>query len=163
MRAAVKLSSGQESSFYFNMKPTMLDPVGSRLLAELVFAKLPSTRVDFVGGLELGAVPLIGPLVMLSGLKGRPIPGLIVRKQAKDHGTRSLIEGACDLRDRNVVVVDDVATTGESAVRSIRALREAGATVNLVISILDREEGASELYRREGIEFVPLFKASEFL
>jgi orotate phosphoribosyltransferase len=159
----IKLSSGKESTFYFDLKPSMLDPVGSGLLAELVFSRLPAEQIDYVGGLALGAVPLIGPLVNLSARRGRPIPGLIVRKEAKEHGTQRLIEGVDDLKGKNVVVVDDVTTSGGSAMRSIRQLQAEGANVILVISILDREEGAEALYREAGIPFDPVFRASEFL
>lgn len=158
-----KLSSGKESNHYFDMKRSMLDPRGAYLLAQMIYDRLPATRVDYIGGLELGAVPLTGALAMYSEMNGRPIPGLIVRKKAKEHGTENLIENVDDLTGKNIVVVDDVTTTGESAMKSIRALRERGATVVLVISILDREEGAPELYAREGLAFSPLFKASEFL
>lgn len=159
----IKLSSGKESTYYFDMKSTMLDPIGSRILAELIFARLPDERVDYVGGLELGAVPLISPIAMLSAEKGRPIPGLIVRKNAKEHGTKRLIEGVDDLHGKNVVVVDDVTTTGGSAMTSIQALKDEGANILLVMSIVDREEGAADLYARDGIPFKPLFKANEFL
>ena len=159
----LKLSSRKESKHYLATKRSMLDPRGSNILASLIFDLLPDTRIDYVGGLELGAVPLIGPLVMLSYNKGRPIPGLIVRKKPKEHGTERLVEGADDLRGKNVVVVDDVTTTGGSAMKSIKALQAEGANVVLIISILDREEGATELYEREGLAFNPLFKASQFL
>lgn len=162
-RKPVTLSSGKQSNHYFDMKFTMLDPRGANILAELIFQRLPKGKVDYVGGLELGAVPLIGPIVMLSDQKDRPIPGLIVRKAAKKHGSQRLVEGADDLNGKNVVVVDDVTTTGESAMKSIRALEEDGARVVLVISIVDREEGATELYREAGIPFAPLFSASDFL
>lgn len=158
-----KLSSGKESNHYFDMKLSMLDPLGAYALANLIFDRLPKSHVDYVGGLELGAVPLIGPLVMLSHMQDRPISGLIVRKKAKEHGTEKLVEGADDLNGKNVVVVDDVTTTGASAMKSIKALQAAGAKVVLVISILDREEGAAELYRSEGLNFDPIFHASEFL
>ena len=163
VRKPVTLSSGNKSDHYFDMKFTMLDPFGANLLAELIFEQIPKTQIDYVGGLELGAVPLIGPIVMFSHMHGRPIPGLIVRKAPKLHGSQRLVEGADDLSGKNVVVVDDVTTTGESAMKSIRALRVEGANVVLVISILDREEGATELYEKESLPFKPLFKASEFL
>jgi orotate phosphoribosyltransferase len=163
IRKQIKLSSGKVSDHYFDMKFTMLDPIGARLLAELVFARLPDSRVDYVGGLELGAVPLISPVAMLSAEKGRPIPGLIVRKAAKQHGTQRLVEGVEDLRGKNVVIVDDVTTTGESAMKSIRAVQAEGANIILVVSIVDREEGAANLYAAAGLRFDPLFRASQFL
>ena len=163
IRGPKKLSSGLWSDHYFDMKFSMLDPYGAKALAELVLAKLPNIKIDFVGGLELGAVPLISPIALMSAEQGRPIPGLIVRKKAKEHGTQKLIEGAENLQGKVVVVVDDVTTTGDSALKSIRALQQEGAIVALVISIVDREEGATELYKREGIPFDPLFRASEFL
>lgn len=160
----VQLSSGSGSNFYFDMKFTMLDPLGANLLAELVLESLPrNLTVHYVGGLELGAVPLVGPIVMLSHQQGRPIPGLIVRKEAKKHGSQRLIEGAADLAGRNIVIVDDVTTTGASAMKSISALKDEGANIALVISIVDREQGASELYAEAGLPFAPLFRASEFL
>lgn len=163
IRKPVVLSSGKTSNHYFDMKFTMLDPLGANLLASLVFDNLPRERIDYVGGLELGAVPLIGPIVMLSQQRHRPIPGLIVRKAPKAHGSARLVEGAEDLSGRTIVVVDDVTTTGASAMKSIRALENEGAKIALVVSILDREEGAEALYAEAGIPFAPLFRASEFL
>jgi orotate phosphoribosyltransferase len=163
IRKPVILSSGKASNHYFDMKFSMLDPLGTNLFSEMILAKLPATRVDYVGGLELGAVPLIGCIAMMSYQTGRPIPGLIVRKKAKEHGSQRLVEGADDLHHKNVVIVDDVTTTGDSAMKSIEAIKAVGANIILVISILDREEGASELYRKSEIPFDPLFRASEFL
>jgi len=161
---SVQLSSGASSNFYFDMKFTMLDPLGANLLAQLVLDKIPrNIAVDYVGGLELGAVPLIGPIVALSYQQDRAVPGLIVRKEAKKHGSQRLIEGAANLAGKNVVIVDDVTTSGASAMKSIQALKDEGANIVLVISIVDREQGATELYRAAGLPFDPLFRASEFL
>src|SRR5690606_36667662 len=132
-------------------------------LCELILDRLSDVEVDYIGGLEMGAVPLIGPLALMSGLKGRPIPGFFVRKTVKGHGTRQRIEGVTDLNGKRVVVVEDVTTTGGSAMSAIEALREAGAKIAMVISILDRQSGATELYREAGIPFTSLFVASEFL
>jgi len=163
IRGEVTLASGAKSDHYFNMKPTMFDPEGSRALCELILDRLSDVEVDYIGGLEMGAVPLIGPLALMSGLKGRPIPGFFVRKTVKGHGTRQRIEGVTDLNGKRVVVVEDVTTTGGSAMSAIEALREAGAKIAMVISILDRQSGATELYREAGIPFTSLFLASEFL
>lgn len=163
VRGEITLASGAKSDHYFNMKPAMFDPEGAKALCELILDRLTGVEVDYIGGLEMGAVPLIGPLALVSGLQGRPIPGFFVRKTVKGHGTRQRIEGVSDLAGKHVVVVEDVTTTGGSAMSAIEALREAGAKVSLVVSILDRQSGATELYGEAGIPFASLFTASEFL
>jgi orotate phosphoribosyltransferase len=163
VRRPIRLSSGAMSDHYFDMKPTMLHHEGSNLLSELVLERIKNLKVDYIGGLEMGAVPLIGPVVSLSGIRGRPLQGLFVRKAPKEHGTMRQIEGVDDVAGKNIVVVDDVTTTGQSAMKSIKVLQEAGANIVLVLSILDRQEGASELYKEAGIPFQSLFTASDFL
>ncbi len=163
VRGPVVLASGKESDHYFDMKPSMFDPEGADLLAELIFARISETGADIVGGLEMGAVPLITPISIASRRAGRPMPGFFVRKTVKDHGTRKLVEGLSDVAGKRVVIVEDVTTTGASAMKAVEALTAAGAAVTLVISILDREEGAGKLYADAGIPFASLFKASEFL
>lgn len=159
----IVLASGQESDHYFDMKPTMMDPEGAELLAELIFDRLDAYAPDLVGGIEMGAVPLITPVSILSRKAGRPIHGFFVRKNAKDHGTKKLVEGLSDIAGKRVAIVEDVTTTGGSAMKAVEALTAAGAKIVLVISILDREEGATALYAEAGIPFVSIFKASEFL
>jgi orotate phosphoribosyltransferase len=105
--------------------------------------------------------PLIAPVVMKS-LSSRSLHGFFVRKVAKDHGTKKIIEGA-DIGGKNVVILDDVTTTGGSAMDAVKVVRDAGATVTLVLSILDRGEGAAEFYEKAGIPFRCLFRAEEFL
>lgn len=156
------LASGQRSDYYLDMKPAMYDPEGVNVLADLVLQAIKSMPVDYIGGLEMGAVPLIGPVTMLSYQRGRSIPGFFVRKNVKDHGTMKRIETGDDLTGKNVVILDDVTTTGKSAMIAIDFVREAGAKVLLVLSIVDREEGATEFYAKEGIPFRALFHASEF-
>src|SRR5437762_509947 len=116
----VTLASGLKSNFYFNLKPTMLDPEGAALLAELTLAALKGERVDYVGGLEMGAVPIAGALAQLSFLKGHPIAALFVRKTPKDHGAKLSVEGlpkGQTLKGKHVVIVEDVTTTGGSAMK----------------------------------------------
>jgi len=163
VRGHVVLASGKESDHYFDMKPTMFDPEGAELLAELIFDRISGIEADIVGGLEMGAVPLITPISIASRKAGRPLPGFFVRKTVKDHGTRKLVEGLSDVKGKRVVIVEDVTTTGGSAMKAVEALKAAGAEIALVISILDREEGADRLYADAGIPFQSLFKASEFL
>jgi orotate phosphoribosyltransferase len=161
-RGRVVLASGRESDYYFDMKPAMLDPDGASLMAELILHEIQGVIVDAVGGLEMGAVPLIAPVAMKSQDFGRYLPGFFVRKAVKDHGTKKRVDGN-DIEGKSVVILEDVTTTGGSAMDAVKAVEEAGAKVALVISILDRGEGAAELYAQAGIPFKSLFKAEEFL
>lgn len=161
-RGRVVLASGRESDFYFDMKPAMLDPDGASLLAELILQQLQDVKADCIGGLEMGAVPLIAPVAMRSPDFGRHLPGFFVRKAVKDHGTKKRVDGA-DIAGKTVVILEDVTTTGGSAMDAVKAVGEAGAKVALVLSILDRGEGAAELYAGAGIPFKSLFRAEEFL
>ncbi|HSD92077.1 MAG TPA: orotate phosphoribosyltransferase [Methyloceanibacter sp.] len=161
-RGKVILASGRESDYYFDMKPAMLDPDGAALMAELILQQLQDVTADCVGGLEMGAVPLIAPVAMQSRMIGRPLPGFFVRKAVKDHGTKKRVDGN-DIAGKTVVILEDVTTTGASAMDAVKAVTEAGARVALVISILDRGEGAAELYKTAGIPFRSLFTAAEFL
>jgi orotate phosphoribosyltransferase len=161
-RCRVVLASGKESDYYFDMKPAMLDPDGAALMAELILTEIQGVSADAVGGLEMGAVPLIAPVAMKSPAFGRYLPGFFVRKAVKDHGTQKRIDGN-DIAGKSVVIVEDVTTTGNSAMDAVKAVEDAGAKVALVISILDRGEGAAELYAQAGIPFKSLFRAEEFL
>lgn len=163
VRGHVVLASGKESDHYFDMKPSMFDPEGAELLADLITARIAPFDAHCVGGLEMGAVPLITPISIASRHAGKALPGFFVRKTVKDHGTKKLVEGLSDVDGKRVVIVEDVTTTGGSAMKAVNALQEAGATIALVISILDREEGAEALYAEAGIPFQSLFKASDFL
>jgi orotate phosphoribosyltransferase len=161
-RGRITLASGRESDFYFDMKPAMLDPDGATLMAELILDEIRDVKADCVGGLEMGAVPLIAPVAMRSLDRGRRLPGFFVRKAVKDHGTKKRVDGD-DIAGKTVVILEDVTTTGGSAMDAVNAVTEAGATVALVISILDRGEGAADLYAKAGIPFKSLFRAEEFL
>jgi orotate phosphoribosyltransferase len=161
-----RLVSGVESNVYFNMKPTMFDPEGAALMARLVVERLAQADVDAVGGLEMGAVPIVATATTQSFLSGRPIQGFFVRKKAKEHGARLRIEGlAADesLNAKRVAIIDDVCTTGASAIQAIDEVREAGGRIVLVLAIVDREEGAEENFRRHGLAFDALFRAHEFI
>jgi len=161
-RGRIVLASGRESDFYFDMKPAMLDPEGAALMAELIMQELEGVEADLVGGLEMGAVPLIAPVAMKSRDFGRSLPGFFVRKAVKDHGTKKRVDGN-DVAGKTVVILEDVTTTGGSALDAVQAVREAGGTVALVLTILDRGEGADAVFADVGIEFRSLFKAQEFL
>ncbi|RIK98802.1 MAG: orotate phosphoribosyltransferase [Proteobacteria bacterium] len=165
-RGEITLASGRKSDFYFNLKPTMLHPEGAALLAELTLHALEDDAFDYIGGLEMGAVPIAGAIAQASWLKGRPVPALFVRKKPKEHGARLAIEGLAkdeSLSGKRVVIVEDVTTTGGSALKAVEAVRQAGAEVVMVFTMVDREEGASETFAGVGIPFRSLYKATEFL
>jgi orotate phosphoribosyltransferase len=161
-RGSFTLASGKQSAYYFDSKSTMLHPEGASLLVALIFDELRDVKADCVGGLEMGAVPLIAPVAMRSLESGRPLTGFFVRKAPKDHGTKQRIEGL-DVSGRTAVILEDVTTTGGSAMQAVEAVRAVGGTVALVLSILDRREGAAELYAAAGVPFKSLFRAEEFL
>jgi orotate phosphoribosyltransferase len=165
-RGEIKLASGRTSNFYINLKPTMLDPEGAALLAELTFEALREDGLDYVGGLEMGAVPLAGAVAQLSWLKGHPIAAFFVRKKPKEHGARLAVEGLAEgesLKGKRVAIVEDVTTTGESALKAVEAARDAGGVIALVLTMVDREEGAGETFAKAGLAFRSLYRASEFL
>jgi len=162
----VKLASGRVSNFYFNLKPTMLDAEGAALLAQLAFDALADERIDYIGGLEMGAVPIAGAVAQLSFLNGAPVQAFFVRKKPKEHGAKLSIEGLMpgeSLRGKRIVIVEDVTTTGGSAIKAIEAVRDAGAVIAFVLTIVDREEGAVENFAAQGLDFRALYRASEFL
>ena len=160
-----RLASGRTSTIYFNLKPTMLDPEGARLIGAALAAKAAELGADHVGGLEMGAVPLVAVTAAMSATAGQPVRSVFVRKAAKEHGTRSLVEGLAEaesLAGRHVAVVEDVTTTGGSALRAIEALRAAGAEVRHVVTVVDRQEGAADAFAAAGVTLHALFRKEEF-
>ena len=166
-RGKFKLASGAESEFYFNLKPTMMSPKGAYLAAKALLEKIRSVEgVAYVGGLEMGAVPVIASLAALSFADGQPVDTFFVRKQAKDHGTQDLVEGLAigeSLEGKRVIIIDDVATTGGSIVKAAEAARKAGAIVEHALVILDREEGGTENLAKAGMTLLSALKKSDFL
>lgn len=161
----IQLASGRSSSFYFDMKATMLHPKGAALIAELMLDAAEPFEPDYVGGLEMGAVPIVCAASAASDRRDKPIAAFFVRKTAKGHGTQALIEGLApdeDLTGRRVVIVEDVTTTGNSALKAVAAAEAEGATVVAVLTIVDRLEGAVDTMAGEGHPFVALFQADEF-
>jgi len=134
-----KLVSGGVSNFYFNCKPTMLDPEGKELIGRLVFAQIRDLEITGIGGLELGSVPISGAVSLISQLEGKPIKEFIVRKEKKDHGIPAKVEGDFSQGEK-VVVVDDVITTGGSTIKAIEAVEDLGLKVAKVLVLVDREE-----------------------
>jgi len=137
------LASGKKSNYYFNCKPTTLDPEGMNLIGAIVFDMLKDTDITAAGGLTLGADPIANALSVISYQKGKPIKSFIVRKDIKDHGTKSTIEGNVRQGEK-VAIIDDVITTGASTITVIEQARKEGLNVELVITLIDREEGGKE-------------------
>ncbi|WP_071518397.1 orotate phosphoribosyltransferase [Geitlerinema sp. PCC 9228] len=146
------LSSGQRSSYYINGKQVTLHPVGALVVGRLLFSMLPP-QTQAVAGLTLGADPLVSSVSVISALENQPIPGLIVRKEPKGHGTQAYIEGPSLETGSSVVVLEDVVTTGSSALKAAQRLRDAGYRVSHVLALVDREQGGSELYPQHGLSF----------
>jgi orotate phosphoribosyltransferase len=163
--AETKLVSGRTSNFYFNMKPTMLDAEGAHLIAKLILEMLDGANIDLIGGLEMGAVPLATATAAASYVKGQPIQAFFVRKQAKEHGAKKLVEGLAPgetLAGKRVVIVEDVTTTGGSAMKAIEVAKAEGAVIDRVITIVDRLEGAAEAFKVAGVPFAALLTVADF-
>src|SRR3989440_8847488 len=114
----------------------------------------------------MGAVPLAGAIAQLSWIKGLPIAAFFVRKKPKEHGARLAVEGLAKgetLEGKRIVIVEDVTTTGGSALKAVEAVRDAGGVIALVFTMVDREEGATETFAEAGLPFLLLYKAGEFL
>lgn len=153
------LASGAKSDYYINIKKASTDPKVLDLIARLMAGKMKENGIeaDRIAGVVLGAVPLEAALALETGL-----PFVMVRKERKDHGTGKQIEG--DLNEGEVVLmVEDVVTTAGSCIKGIHVLREAGADVKYVLSVIDREAGGAEALKAEGVTFIPLVKGSELL
>lgn len=154
------LVSGKKSTFYFDSKRTTLLPEGAWLTAREVLRLVREKGIvaDAIGGLTLGADPIVCPVAALSHAEGPALRAFIVRKETKDHGTGRQIEGVLEAGSR-VIVVDDVVTTAGSTVKAIEAAEAAGHTVVAVICLVDREEGGAEKLAR--YPFYPIFRKSE--
>ncbi len=154
------LSSGKTSEHYVNCKPVTLSGRGLTLTSLLM---LMYVETDIVAGLTLGADPLVSGVSLVSALDRRLVNGLIVRKEAKGHGTQAWIEGPLPKEGTKITVLEDVITTGGSAIKAVKRLRDAGYEVNKVISIVDRQEDgeADTAMKLAGLELVSLFTLKE--
>lgn len=150
------LSSGQRSSYYINGKEVTLHPQGALAIGRLLLSLLPEDT-QAVAGLTLGADPIVSAVSVVSAYENRPLPALIIRKEAKGHGTRAYIEGPTLPEGAKVVVLEDVVTTGKSAMKAVERLRDAGYEVDRVISLVDRQQGGAEFYQSVGLEFQAVF------
>ncbi len=137
------LSSGKKSNYYINSKNVLFCSEAVASIGELLFEKTKDDNIAAIGGLEVGAIPMATAAVMSYHYHGKPMEGFFVRKEAKGHGGKQTIEGTL-IRGSRVAIVDDVLTTGNSALRAIEQVEKAGAQVACVICIVDRLQGAAQ-------------------
>jgi len=162
LRGTFTLVSGATSNYYLDMKPTTFDPEGATLIAEIICDMLQGdTDVDSIGGLELGAVPIVAA-VCAQSFRSRPVNGFVVRKEKKGHGTDQKIDGNFK-PNTTVVLIEDVTTKGGSVMQAVNAVRAQGATVKKIITIVDRLEGAEANLQKEGLALAPIFTTNDLL
>jgi orotate phosphoribosyltransferase len=163
IRGRITLSSGQESNYYFDCKTTTLDPAGASLVAGeflRLIDELPR-KPDAIGGLTLGADPIVGAVMMRAFERGQRLHGFYVRKDPKEHGTKKMIENAPSPGSK-VVIVDDVVTKGKSVILAINEIEKHGCEVVAVICLLDRQEGGAESIRRRCQQYYSLYTTADF-
>src|ERR1700691_4942529 len=164
VRGDFTLSSGKKSSYYLDCKLTTLHPEGALLTGYCVLEMLDemNAKPEAIGGLSMGADPVVSAAIVVSQIERRPLPGFLVRKEAKKHGRQKQIEGLEKPAGRRVVIVDEVCTTGGSTQEAIDAAEREGCEVIAVISLVDREEGGSEMLRAK-YNYRTIFTARELL
>ena len=163
-RGQFTLASGKQSSFYIDARLTTMSPEGLVLIGRLALEKLRQSgwAVDAVGGLTLGADPISYAISYASADSARPVRAFTVRKEAKTYGAGRLVEGPVASGDR-VAIVEDVITTGASALRAVSAVKDIGGTVVGVLAVVDREEGGREALEKAGLQVIALTTASQII
>jgi orotate phosphoribosyltransferase len=156
------LSSGATSNYYIDVRKTSLHPKGLRLISQLFYEMIRHEDVTAIGGLTLGADPLVTGLMWHSAEMGKPLEGFLVRRTTKDHGLRGQVEGNLAGHKR-VIILDDVITSGESAMIAAEAAESYKAEVVRILAVVDREQGASQIFQQEGYPFSALFSIGELL
>jgi orotate phosphoribosyltransferase len=150
------LASGARAKFFFDMKMVTLSPEGAYLVGKVIFDMLKGIDVAAVGGLTLGADPIVTAVSVVSYMEGKPIPAFIERGSVKDHGTMKNIEGYVPGKGLPVAIMEDVITKGGATLKAIEIAETAGCRVVKVIALLDRHAGGSEEVRRQGYDFSAL-------
>lgn len=150
------LASGAKSNYYIDGRLLTLSSDGAHVLARVILAMIENDEIDAVGGMTMGADPIIGAVLAMADLRGRRLAGFICRKEQKRHGTGRLVEG--NLKPgHKVLMVEDVVTTGGSTLRAIDAVEELGGEVVRVIAMVDRLAGAADAFAERGVRFTPIF------
>ncbi|MBI4619420.1 MAG: orotate phosphoribosyltransferase [Desulfobacterales bacterium] len=165
-RGKFVLASGRESDMYIDGKQTTLSAEGSYLVGKMFYdiIRMSKVPIDGVGGLSLGADPIVTAISLVSYTEGNPIQAFIVRKEPKKHGTSLWIEGVKGLRKgAKVAIVDDVVTTAGSTLKAIYRAEEEGYEVVKVLTLVDRQEGGRENLAKEGYQLEAVFTKADFL
>lgn len=155
-----RLSSGARSDFYLDAKQITYDPDGMELVGEQMRQLVAEFGIEAVGGLTMGADAIVASTVFACKQAGSKVSGFVVRKEAKQHGLEQLVEGVHP-NGKRVAIVDDVITSGASAIKAVQAARAAGAQVVLVVGLVDREQGGADRIRSEDVQFRALATMSE--
>lgn len=155
------LASGKKANYYLDCRQITLDAQGARLVGEGMLELLVGDLPDLVGGMVIGADPITAAILTLAGVKGLPLRGVMVRKEAKQHGTGRLVEGPFQSGE-SIAIVEDVVTTGGSSLLAIERCEAAGLKVQRVLAIIDRLEGGREAFAARGYELTPLFTIKDF-
>lgn len=163
-RGQFTLASGKASSYYIDCRMTTLSGEGAYLIGKLLQERIAALHVDAVGGMSMGADPMVSAVIYRAAEMGQPLDGFLIRKEAKDHGTGRQVEGHLQAWMR-VVLLEDVVTTGNSTLKAIEAVRRVSPDIEIVkvLSLVDRGEGGSELFSRLGIPYEALFGIDAFL
>lgn len=163
VKGEVTLASGRKSDFYFDCRKVTLDQEGAHLAAEVMLEEIRKLGATAVGGMSIGADPLVSTIGSVAYAQGIELKLFYVRKEPKKHGMRRLIEGPGLEKNDKAVIVEDVTTSGGSAMKAVNAVRdEFGAEVLAVVTIVDRQEGAERALAENGTKLVSVFKAEEF-
>jgi len=157
-----KLSSGKISNFYVDARITTLDPAGAYFCGKIFFEMLKEFNVDAVGGYSIGADPIVSSIAVLSYQEGKPIPAFIIRKEEKAHGTGKVIEGNFPPNGR-VAIFDDVVTSGGSILKGAAQVEKQGGKVEVIMSVIDREEGGREELEAAGYKFLSIFTKKDLI
>ena len=156
------LSSGATSNYYIDVRKTSLHPEGLRMISRLFWEILAEDNITAVGGLTMGADPLVAGVMLYAASQGELIEGFLVRRSSKDHGTRAQVEGNLAGHKR-VAILDDVITSGESALVAAEAAETYKAEVVRVLTVVDRAQGAAQTFQQKGFPYTTLFKVEDLL
>lgn len=155
------LASGKKSTYYLDGKQITLHSAGLRLVSEGLLDLLEGVDYTAIGGMSIGADPIVGGVLTAAAARGRKLDGFLVRKEPKGHGTKQYIEGPVE-SGAKVVVIDDVVTTGGSALQAADRIEEFGCDVVCVVGIVDRKEGGAANFAARGVEFRSLLTIEDF-